>query len=215
MAAFLWDFFYSPYEKILDQDDTNAEAHWGTVLARYGIEYVEDPSTQRRIPTCHRIQKTSVFADPDYKAAIACAPDEETALLYKAEAQQIAQIQKGILEISSREKPYDVFICYKEEDEDGQRTKDSVFAQDIYYRLTDEGYRVFFSRISLEDKLGEAYEPYIFAALNSARVMLVIATQPEYMYKSLENKDNFEMTGVSNEVREILETTGFDQFLLK
>ena len=35
------------------------------------------------------------------------------------------------------------------------------------------------------------------------------------MYKSLENKDHFELTGVSDEVREILETTGFDQFLLK
>ena len=35
------------------------------------------------------------------------------------------------------------------------------------------------------------------------------------MYKSLEDKDNFELTGVSDEVREILETTGFDQFLLK
>ena len=35
------------------------------------------------------------------------------------------------------------------------------------------------------------------------------------MYKSLENKDRFELTGVSDEVREILETTGFDQFLLK
>ena len=35
------------------------------------------------------------------------------------------------------------------------------------------------------------------------------------MYKSLENKDRFELTGVSAEVREILETTGFDQFFLK
>ena len=35
------------------------------------------------------------------------------------------------------------------------------------------------------------------------------------MYKSLTDKDKFEMTGVSKEVREILETTGFDQFLLK
>ena len=35
------------------------------------------------------------------------------------------------------------------------------------------------------------------------------------MYKSLGNKDNFELTGVSEAVREILETTGFDQFLLK
>lgn len=35
------------------------------------------------------------------------------------------------------------------------------------------------------------------------------------MYKFLENKDNFEMTGVSEAVREILETTGFDQFFLR
>ena len=35
------------------------------------------------------------------------------------------------------------------------------------------------------------------------------------MYKSLENKDNFQMTGVTDAVREILQTTGFDQFLLR
>ena len=35
------------------------------------------------------------------------------------------------------------------------------------------------------------------------------------MYKSLADKDKFEMTGVSEDVREILETTGFDEFLLK
>ena len=34
------------------------------------------------------------------------------------------------------------------------------------------------------------------------------------MYKSLEDKDRFVMTGVSDGVREILEATGFDQFLL-
>ena len=42
------------YEKILDEDDTDAEAHWGVVLCKYGIEYVEDPKTHNRIPTCHR-----------------------------------------------------------------------------------------------------------------------------------------------------------------
>ena len=31
------------------------------------------------------------------------------------------------------------------------------------------------------------------------------------MCKSLENMDNFEMVGIGKEVREILETTGFDQ----
>ena len=34
------------------------------------------------------------------------------------------------------------------------------------------------------------------------------------MYKSLEDKHQFEMIGVNDAVREILETTGFDQFLL-
>ena len=39
---------------------------------------------------------------------------------------------------------------------------------------------MFFSRITLEDKLGQQYEPYIFAALNSARVMVAIGSKPEY-----------------------------------
>ena len=73
-----------------------------------------------------------------------------------------------------------MFICYKETDDSGSRTKDSTLAQDIYYQLTNEGYKVFFSRITLEDKLGQQYEPYIFAALNSAKVMLVIGTKAEY-----------------------------------
>jgi anti-anti-sigma factor len=34
------------------------------------------------------------------------------------------------------------------------------------------------------------------------------------MYKSLENKNQFKITGVNDAVREIIETTGFDQFLL-
>ena len=33
------------------------------------------------------------------------------------------------------------------------------------------------------------------------------------MYKSLDDKNRFELIGPSDEVREILETTGFDQFL--
>lgn len=46
--------------------------------------------------------------------------------------------------------------------------------------MTNEGFKVFFSRITLEDKLGTAYEPYIFAALNSAKVMVVLGTKTEY-----------------------------------
>lgn len=167
------------YEQILNEDKTDAEAYWSLVLCRYGIEYVEDPATHKRVPTVNRAQYTSIFDDEDYKAAIQYA-DAAQRVVYEAEAKVINEIQKGILEISQKEELFDVFICYKETDANGRRTPDSVLATDLYHQLTQEGFKVFFSRITLEDKLGTAYEPYIFAALNSAKVMGVLGTKPEY-----------------------------------
>ena len=167
------------YEKILNTDNTDAEAHWGVVLCKYGIEYVEDPKTFKRVPTCHRVQYESVLADADYIAAIENA-DTAQQSVYTAQALDISRLQKDILAIVKKEKPFDVFICYKETDENGKRTVDSALANDIYYQLTNEGLKVFYSAITLEDKLGQEYEPYIFAALHSAKVLLVIGTKPEY-----------------------------------
>lgn len=167
------------YEKILQISPNEAEAYWGLILCKYGVEYVEDPKTLKRVPTCHRTSYDAIVADDDYKNAIENA-DIEQKILYEKEARTIDQIQKGILSISQKEEPYDVFICYKETDESGKRTQDSVIANDIYYQLSEEGYKVFYAAITLEDKLGTEYEPYIFAALNTARVMLVLGTKPEY-----------------------------------
>ena len=167
------------YEKILEADNTEAEAYWGVILCKFGIEYVEDPKTYKRIPTCHRTSYDSIVADEYYKKAIEHA-DATQRVIYEAEAKKIDEIQKGILAISAQEEPFDVFICYKQSDASGKRTQDSVIANDIYHQLTQEGFKVFYSAITLEDKIGSAYEPIIFAALNSAKVMLAIGTRPEY-----------------------------------
>ena len=167
------------YEQILNEDRTDAEAYWSLVLCQYGIEYVEDPATHKRVPTVNRAQFTSIFDDDNYKSAIQYA-DGYQRELYEKEAKAINDIQKGILAISQKEEPFDVFICYKETDHNGRRTPDSVLANDLYYQLKQEGFKVFFARITLEDKLGTAYEPYIFAALNSAKVMVVLGTKPEH-----------------------------------
>ncbi len=174
-----FDKAMSIYENILNEDSTDAEAYWSLVLCRYGIEYVEDPTTRKRVPTVNRAQFTSIYDDDNYKSAIANA-DLMQKTIYEAEAVAINEIQKGILAISQKEDPFDVFICYKETDANGRRTQDSVLANDLYHQLTAEGFKVFFSRITLENKLGVAYEPYIFAALNSAKVMVVLGTKPEY-----------------------------------
>ncbi|MBE6783001.1 MAG: toll/interleukin-1 receptor domain-containing protein [Ruminococcaceae bacterium] len=174
-----FDKAMSIYENILNEDKTDAESYWSIVLCRYGIEYVEDPVNHKRVPTVNRAQFTSVFMDEDYKSAIEYA-DALQREIYESEAKAIDEIQKGILEISQKEEPFDVFICYKETDSNGRRTPDSVLATELYHELQKEGFKVFFSRITLEDKLGSAYEPYIFAALNSAKVMVVLGTKQEY-----------------------------------
>ncbi len=175
-----FDKALSAYENILNEDNTDAEAHWGVVLSRYGIEYVEDPRSHEMVPTCHRVHSSSFLADFDYLAALQYTEDGYTKSLYEEEAKKINSIQKEILAISNKEDPFDIFICYKETTAGGSRTKDSVLAQEIYYQLIDENFKVFFSRITLEEKLGAQYEPYIYAALHSAKVMLVIGTKPEH-----------------------------------
>ena len=167
------------YESIVADFPTEAEAYWGLVLCRYGIEYVDDPATGKKIPTCHRSSFDSVMEDSDFEQALENA-DAVARRVYRDEAKSIEELRRGIVEVSGKEPPYDIFICYKETAEDGQRTVDSVIAQDVYDALTEKGYRVFFSRISLEDKLGTEYEPYIFAALHSAKIMLAFGTDYEY-----------------------------------
>lgn len=167
------------FEQIIAIDPDDSEAYWSVVLCNYGIEYVEDPTTRKRIPTVNRTQFTPIFADTYYQSAIERA-DVYQKEIYLREAESIDEIQKGILSISKNEEPFDVFICYKETDHAGRRTIDSVIANDLYNELSRDGYKVFFARITLEDKLGSAYEPYIFAALNSSRVMVVLGSKPEY-----------------------------------
>ena len=192
------------YEQILNEDSTDAESYWSLVLCRYGIEYVEDPATHKRIPTVNRAQYTSIFDDEDYKSALQYA-DGSQKEVYEAEADAINEIQKGILAISGKEEPFDVFICYKETDQNGRRTPDSVLATELYHELTREGYKVFFSRITLEDKLGTAYEPYIFAALNSAKVMVVLGTKPEYFNAVwVKNEWNRYLALIKNGARKVL-----------
>ena len=192
------------YERIIENDPTEAEAYWGLILCKYGIEYVKDPRTENRIPTCHRASYDAIIVDSNYKNALKFANVVQKPI-YEKEARQIDTIQKGILTLARDEEPYDVFICYKETGADGKRTKDSVLANDIYYQLTEQGYKVFYSAITLEDKLGTAYEPYIFAALNSAKVMLVIGTKPEY-FKAVWVKNEWSryLQIIKNDMKKVL-----------
>lgn len=166
------------FNRLLAVNPQDAEIYWDIVLCKYGVTFVCDSRTGKYIPTCNRTNYDSVLHDKNYLNALKYA-DEEKAAYYTEVAGTIDNIQKGILSIIKNEKPFDVFISYKETGADGSRTKDSIAAQNLYDKLTEAGYKVFFSRVTLEDKIGVEYEPYIFSALSSSKVMLTICSSAE------------------------------------
>lgn len=169
------------FSLVLSQDDACHEAYWGRALAKNGIIYVNDLLEDKKVPTCQRISDKNFLNDEDYLKAVELS-DGAVRQNYVEQAQKIESIRKEWLEKASREKPYDIFICFKDSDRDNglERTPDSYEAQNLYTHLTGLGYRVFFSRESLRDKVSEQYEPYIYAALMSARIMIVYGQRPEY-----------------------------------
>lgn len=165
------------YEKVMELDETEPEVHWGLFLSKYGVEYVKDNMTFSYKPTLHRISSISVFDDVDYQATIKYASDI-SAIQYKQDAENIENVMKELLLISTNQEPYDIFLSYKElDDVTRQRTIDSNLAYELYNALTAQGYKVFFAPKSLGVGL---YEPKIYSAIITSKVMIVLGTQPQY-----------------------------------
>ena len=175
-----FDRAYVIYDDILSENIPSVDILWSQALCEYGIEYVPDPISSRFFPTLHRIKDVSFLNSRSFIEAYEIADDEQKKQL-RDSAEEIARIQEEYLNIASNEKPYDVFICYKEtDDETKEQTKDSDIAKQLYDILSELGLKVFFARVTLQEKLGVNFEPYIFAALKSATVMVVLGTKEEY-----------------------------------
>lgn len=181
------------YQQILDNDNAQSEAHFGLVLCKYGITYEIDPVTQKKMPTCNRINRDSILDDKHYQAAIKYA-NKDAAASFQKRAKEIDRISRDFLKIVDKEPPYDVFISYKRTAEDNSLTQDSKVARKLYFFLKDKGFKVFFAEETLKSIAGEQYEPYIFAALSSAPVMVLVGSK----------RDHFDATWVKNEWRRYL-----------
>ena len=167
------------FTDIIERYPKNSAGYWGRLRARFGIKYERDYN-ERNLPTCYA-EVNSVLNDRDYLKAIQYA-DSTTKEVYRKQAAEIEKIREIWLERASKEKPYDIFICFKDSDvENGEEhTVDSVRVKELYFHLRGLGYRVFFSPVSLNGISGEEYEPYIYNALNTATVMLVYGSRAEF-----------------------------------
>ena len=167
------------YQGIAEEFPTEAEAYWGLVLCRYGVAYLDDPETGKKVPACHRASGVSVFDDADFEQVLENA-EPAARRVYREEAKAIERAREAVMAQAEKEPPYDIFICHKENREDGSRTAESYLAQKVFDSLTQEGFRVFFCREVLDGQSSVKYEPVIFSALNSARIMLVFGTDYEH-----------------------------------
>ncbi len=169
------------YTDIIEKYPQNPYGYWGRLLCKHGIKYEQDYNG-KMIPTCCAPSIDSLKNDKDCQKAIQFA-DKDTRAYFTEQSEIIERIRTVWADKAKKEKPYDIFICYKDSDlaKGIERTQDSVEAQEIYVHLISQGYRVFFSRESLRDKIGEKYEPYIFNALSTAKIMLVYGKSAGYI----------------------------------
>ena len=169
------------FEEIILKDKKDYESFWGLALAKASIVYVTDLEKDQKVPTLNNITEDSFIADKAVKTAISLAPTE-IAESYKSQAEYIEKVRKEWLEKASKEPPYDVFICFKDSDREHgiERTQDSYDVQDLYTSLVSKGYKVFFSRETLRSKIAEQYEPYIYNAIKTAKIMIVFGEKAEY-----------------------------------
>lgn len=75
---------------------------------------------------------------------------------------------------------YDIFISYHFHDENNKVTPDYGIANDLYHKLTQEGYKVFFSERSLEEIGSSRFKADIDAALDCAKILIVVLTKADY-----------------------------------
>ena len=166
------------YQDVLQRSPTAHEALWGMVLCRYGVAYVTDPATHRRMPTLHFPQRCSILKDGDYVRACKHAP-EEIAAQYREDAAYIERVHRELMQGAESFPDCDVFLCYKGSAPDGRgMAKEYEHAFRLCRHLETHGFRVFFAHESLKKAAGAKYEAGIFRAIHSAKVMLVICSDP-------------------------------------
>lgn len=169
------------YQQVLLFRPDEHEALWGRLLCHYGVEYVEDPATRRRMPTVRTVRPKPIQEQADFVKACEFAP-EAVREQYRQAAAYIDDAQAEIRQKARTCQPYDVFLCHKTTRPGSHDyTQDFHRATQLYHFLKDQGMRVFFAPECLQSAAGSNYEAGIYHALQTARVMLLVCSQTDYL----------------------------------
>lgn len=171
----------SEFELIVQKYPDWSAGYWGLVRAKFGIKFEQDSSGDA-VPSCYKSTYEDFRDTDEYKKAIELAETPELRQSYEKMAAYIARTAAEWRE-EAQKYDYDVFISFKaSDDSDGSETRDSREMQNLYTYLTQHGYKVFFSPVTLrtEGYSGRRSEPYIFNALDKSEALIVYGSRKEY-----------------------------------
>ncbi len=153
-----------------------AELYYQALLARLGVSFV-DEAGQNKV-TISRLASDSIYDLKEAKLALKYA-DPAFKGEYEEVFNRLEEIRSRYIALGKNVEPYDVFLSFKQHPDDKKNsyTQDYAIAREIYDDLTKKGVKVFFSPVSL--MAGTDYEPYIYHALQTSKVMLLIAASPD------------------------------------
>ena len=164
------------YDEIIQEntDDVSVleQAHYGRFLCEQQVRFYKN-SEDRLVPSFFGFSGKKCQDSVDFKKALEYAQKSgsENEEVYRYQAKLIEDTKEIYNRITQREE-YDIFICFKS----GSETEK---LGDELYRHFRTKYRVFYSKETLKLHGGEGYDAYIYNALFSARVLLVLCSSPD------------------------------------
>ena len=171
------------YKEVLINGGQDLEVYWRILMCHYCIEYQWDDEGNQ-IPTIlyPDLSDPSEVTERVYLLDALQDAEKEVQEYYKSKLNDIDSILDKYRQWQYKHE-YDVFISVKQTARsNGQKyyTNDYRVGLELYEHLTSLGLKVFNSE-KTKGPAGREWEPYILAALMSARIMIVVGTCPEYM----------------------------------
>ena len=176
----------SIYTSILNNypNEDLTDVYWGLFLCEQRVLFEEDGKGEK-FPSFFRMNQDICVEDSQaFGKALSYAlkHNKEKLEVFNSLAEKIENTRKMYLDIQNKTEPFDVFICFKNSDENGAYTQDRELAMDIYNEFSNE-YNIFFSEKTLKNIKSNyrEYEPNIYYGLYTAKVMLLLCSKKEYL----------------------------------
>ena len=207
------------YRRVLENDKTNADALWGVIRCAYHVQILYEDGTKKTVAVCLKRVARDIEKLPEYHKL---RETPEYPKKYASFVENVRQQQETLNKLwrslaDSDENLYDVYICYKETERfaDGHTapSADRGLVRNLYRQLTSQierdgkRIRIFYAPESLRNLSGAPYSAGITHALSTSRVMLLIASKPEYLQTTWVRSER-------ERFRELMQEDGVDRALL-